>query len=178
LSSSRQACFVRWPFRHRPAPCSPGYPRCTRCTRQQLRTLVRCRSDRLKEMEREDVLSGDRRNRRPPTPIASPQRTVTRIRRLTTSIVVAVTGAVVLIGAVVAREHPGSAKPRVPENLPATAPTSTTLPQSSTTTTNGSDPTAVSTVPPTTTTVPPTETTEPPTTTTTRPAVTSGGTSR
>jgi hypothetical protein len=108
----------------------------------------------------------------------------TSLRFLTRLAAVAATGATVVIGIVVAKEHPGasassSAPPlQTPSTSTTVAPTTTTSPPTSTPA--SSDLGAGSSSPTTTTTtLPPTTTsTSPPTTTTTRPVATSGGTRR
>jgi cytoskeletal protein RodZ len=88
----------------------------------------------------------------------SRERADVLVRRLTRSAVLVATGATVLVGVIVAKEHPGaSAGARATE---------TTLPRHPTTST----PTAPSKSSPTSS--------RPPTTTTRRPVATSGGTSR
>jgi hypothetical protein len=110
------------------------------------------------------------------------RRAVTSLRFLTRLTAVAATGATVVIGIVVAKEHPGgtasvSAPLQTPSTSTTVAPTTTTLPPTTTPTSStlgaGSlSPTTTTTLPTTTTTV------APPTTTTTQPVATSGATRR
>jgi hypothetical protein len=118
-------------------------------------------------------------------PVYSPdtrRRAAASLRILTRLAAVAATGATVVIGIVVSKEHPGaSASGAAPLQTPTTsttvAPTTTTSPLATTPTSSDlgaglSSPTTTTTLPPTTT------TTSPPTTTTTRPVATSGATRR
>jgi cytoskeletal protein RodZ len=111
------------------------------------------------------------------------RRAATSLRFLTRLTAVAATGATVVIGVVVAKEHPGgiasgSAPLQTPSTSTTVAPTTTTSPPTTTPTSSslGADSSSSTT---TTTTLPPTTTTiAPPTTTTTRPVATSGATRR
>jgi hypothetical protein len=112
------------------------------------------------------------------------RRAATSLRYLTRFAAVAATGATVVIGIVVAKEHPGaSASGNTPLQTPSTS-TTTTVAPTTTTSPNTTEPTssdlgAGSSSATTTTTLPPTTTTTaPPTTTTTRPVATSGATRR
>src|ERR1700722_9585629 len=110
------------------------------------------------------------------------RRAATSLRFVTQLAAVAATGATVVIGIVVAKEHPGatasgSAPLQTPSTSTTVAPTTTTSPTTTTPTSpslgaGSSSPTTTTTLPPTTTTI------APPTTTTTRPVATSGATRR